>query len=121
MNTNYYQQLKSKLNSGKLTFCYILCFFSSSLFAQTILSDAELNNRYYTYKDRYLKHFTMIGKERGQSIPIIKITRQVQRVKDKNTGAEKYYTGKIEFGDAMIDMGNLCRCWCYHQQPQLWS
>jgi hypothetical protein len=93
-----------KLNF-KNTVVILLITIESTLFAQYNY-DPSLLNRYWTYKDRYLKHFVYIGKERGQSTPVIKITKEDQYVIDGSNNVEKKYSGKVEFGDAMVDQGN---------------
>lgn len=89
----------------KNTILTLLITFQSTLVAQYNY-DLSLLNRYWTYKDRYLKHFAHVGKLNGQSTPIIKITKEEQYVIDGNTKKEKKYIGKVEFGDAMVDQGN---------------
>lgn len=90
----------------KKTIIIIMCLiFGKIIVAQTSLTDAQLNNQYWTYKDRFLKRFTYVGKKEGESTVVIKYTKQIQTVIDKNTGQDIVYTGKLEFGDAMVDQG----------------
>ncbi|MCB9262096.1 MAG: T9SS type A sorting domain-containing protein [Flavobacteriales bacterium] len=71
-----------------LTLCYAL------LFAQNL--DSLNLNKYWTYKDHFLKHFIHVGKDEGESLPM-------DLIRWRSCGDMKGY--KIEAGDVVASLG----------------
>ena len=73
----------------------------------------ELENKYWTYRDRYRNYFTKIGYEAGESqsaASIYQSSVQSLNYKLKNkqelaTGQQNTYLMAVDYGDAVIDQG----------------
>ena len=98
------------MKSRLLILFSLLKFFHS--FSQT---PAELENKYWNYRDRLQKYFVQIGPGAGQSIPaasiythgnnsdtfrIVNGQEEIITLPQRNS-----YNGKIGFGDATLDQG----------------
>jgi len=79
-----------------------------------VATEEILRDRYWQYRERTRRHFVKIGKEDGESIPIIRIEPEYEMLiipADKVNLAvpddQKWETvkGKIFFGDAGVDLG----------------
>ncbi len=55
---------------------YILTLVCVNLNAQST-TDLELHNRYWTYRENFRKYFKSIGKENGQNIAFVEISRSI--------------------------------------------
>lgn len=76
-----------------------LCLIGISLSkAQVSQTENELQKKYWNYRDRYKKHFTKIGREQGESVPIS------LWYKTQNCG--DFQGGQIKMGDAMAMHGD---------------
>ncbi len=80
------------MKKSKLTVLCMLCI--TLLQAQNV--DSVLQNKYWSYKDRFLKHFTNIGKDDGESLPLA-IIQEVH--------CGDIHGKKIGAGDLMVEMG----------------
>jgi hypothetical protein len=80
--------------------------------SQTAVSQ-ELENKYWTYRDRFRNYFTKVGYEAGESqtaASVYEISakslnyRRVNGVEVSTTGPNTYAMG-VDYGDAIIDQG----------------
>ena len=90
----------------------ILLGSSYLLQSQTAVSQ-ELENKYWTYRDRFRNYFTKVGYEAGESqtaASVYEISakslnyRRVNGVEVSTTGPNTYAMG-VDYGDAIIDQG----------------
>ena len=92
-----------------LSACCFLCLVQSTL-GQV---NQELENKYWTYRDRYRNYFTKIGGEAGESqsaASINQLSAKSLKFKIKNkqevaTGQENNYLMAVDYADAVIDQG----------------
>ncbi len=87
--------------------------YGQEAFSQ-VATEKILRDRYWQYRERTRRHFVKVGKEDGESIPIIRIEPEYEMLiipADKVNLAvpddQKWETvkGKIFFGDAGVDLG----------------
>ena len=80
--------------------------------SQTAVSQ-ELENKYWTYRDRFRNYFTKVGDQAGESqtaASVYEISakslnyRRVNGVEVSTTGPNTYAMG-VDYGDAIIDQG----------------
>jgi hypothetical protein len=79
----------------------------------TVQAQWELENKYWTYRDRYRNYFTKIGPKSGESQSAASIKEfgatslnyRIVNGQERATNPPNAYTMKVDYGDAVIDQG----------------
>lgn len=51
------------------TFCLVFFFLVPDLMSQSLSNEEILHDRYWSYRERFRKYFTVVGKEAGNGLP----------------------------------------------------